>query len=129
MKKYKFLSIPLVFAIFIATGCSKKNGTMDPADYSGSWTGTTSQGKSISFTVSGETVSNIYIGYCSPSPVASQLYSNFPINGKSFSTTGSIKIAGSFSSSNEAGGSFSIDFTGNPPGCSSTASGTWIASK
>lgn len=135
MKKNIFLSLCLFAVCFMTISCKKDNANnVAPASYDGTWSGTTSQGKSFSFNVSGGSVSNIYLGYslsgnCSPSPIGSQLYSNYAINGKSFSTTGSLIISGSFSSGNNASGSFTINFTGNPTGCSSTASGTWSAAK
>lgn len=137
MKKYIFLPLLLLVVSIMSTSCRKEqtnNADLSPADLNGTWTGTTSQGKTFSFNVSGGSVSNIYIGYslsgsCSPSPIGSQLYSSYPINGTSFSTTGSLGISGAFSSGSNASGSFAINFTGNPAGCSSTASGTWSASK
>lgn len=137
MKKYTILPLFLVAVSLISTNCRKNqdnNASPSQADLNGTWTGTTSQGKIFSFNVSGGSVSNIYIGYslsgsCSPSPIGTQLYSSYPINGTSFSTTGSLSISGSFGSGSNASGSFTINFTGNPAGCSSSASGTWSAAK
>ncbi len=136
MRKNTFLSLCLLAVCFITISCKKENVStvLAPANYDGSWTGTTSQGKSFSFNVSDGSVSNIYIGYslsgnCSPSPIGSQIYSSYAISNNSFSRTGSLSISGSFSSGSNASGSFTINFTGNPAGCSSTASGTWSASK
>jgi hypothetical protein len=137
MKKNTVLTMFLLALSLLTINCSKKDGITTPTtppNYDGSWSGVTSQGKPFSFTVSEGAVTNIYIGYsvtgnCSPVPIASQLYSRYAINGNSFSTTGNMNISGTFSSADKAGGSFTLNFTGNPSGCSSTASGTWSATK
>jgi hypothetical protein len=133
MKKHIFLSVLVLMATLVFTKCSKERGD---SNYDGTWTGTTSQGKSLSFVVSGNKITSLTMGYtvsgnCSPSPTGST--TTFPngvaINGNFFSINGSTSLSGTFTSTNSASGSFSINFTGNPPGCSSTASGTWMASR
>lgn len=136
MRKCKSLSLLLLAVSLLTINCKKDSGNATPPNYDGTWTGTTSQGKAFSFTVSGSKVTSITIGYtltgnCSPSPTGATvtLSSGNSISGSSFSITGGTAISGSFSSANASSGSFTINFTGNPPGCSSTAGGTWTASK
>ncbi len=116
-------------------GCGGDSGT-DPVSYDGTWVGTTSQGGAFSFTVSGNAVSTVTIEYsltgnCSPSPSgeATTYTPARPISGKTFSISGSSSYSGTFNSATAASGIFNIDFTGNPPGCSSTANGTWTAAQ
>lgn len=127
----------LLLAVSLLTiNCKKDSGSTTPPNYDGTWNGTTSQGKALSFTVSASKITSITISYtltgnCSPNPTGATvtLSGGNSISGTSFSITGGTALSGSFSSATASSGSFTINFTGNPPGCSSTASGTWTASK
>lgn len=133
MKKYT-LSVMLLLAVsLLSIKCSKDK---TPPTMDGNWNGTTSQGKPFSFAVEGGVVTYIHIAYtltgnCLPLPIQSDIFGRFNISGNSFTTTsGDISITGTFSSTKNATGTFAINYlTGNPPGCSSTASGTWTATK
>lgn len=108
------------------------------ADYSGSWSGTTSQEKSISFkivdnaftelkitfAVSGHgcTVSGtITFGYGTPKPISGN---TFTISGTTIDL--SYTFSGTFNSSTTASGTMTITTSG---GCSGTANFTWSANK
>lgn len=136
MRKYTFLSLLLLAVSFLTSNCTKDTENTPP-NYDGSWSGTTSQGKSFSFNVSGHEITSIYykytlMGNCSSSPSGEQIMFNIPraITGNSFSIPlhDGSNISGSFSSASKASGSFTKNFTGTA-GCSSTASGTWAATK
>ncbi len=136
MRRYSFLTLLLFVISLQSINCKKENESSAAPNYDGTWTGTTSQSKALSFTVSGNKITSITIAYslsgnCSPNPTGATvtLNSGNSISGNSFTITGGTAVSGAFSSANAASGSFSINFTGNPPGCSSTASGTWTATK
>ena len=120
--------------------------TEQGVSYNGTWQGTTSQGKNISFTVQNSGITSITVGYkiegdyCT---VEGSITTNFaiaqPITGNSFSIikTGSGPIAlsytvqGTFTSSTAASGD--LDFTYKQsypnPSCNGNASATWSATK
>ena len=124
-----------LFALLATVGCG--DGGTGPISYDGMWSGTTSQGRPISFTVAGNAVTVATIGYsasgnCSPVPTGSTITPGvpLPINGTSISITfGGGTITGTFSSATAASGTFSVSFAGIPSGCSSNASGTWTATR
>lgn len=107
------------------------------ASFDGNWSGTTSQGKSFTFTVTGNGISTFTLnwsttgGSCSATGTTTTTF-NPPqaISGSSFSLSvpGSpaISISGTFASANSASGNFSVT---NPFGCPSSGSGTWNATK
>ena len=139
MKKYTSLSLMLFSVIIIAmSSCSKKDAAVNPnnpVSYDGTWSGTTSQGKAINFTVSGGAITSVYIGYslsggCGAVPAGETItfYTPRYITGNNFSITGNTEISGSFSSGNKVSGSFTKTFSGLS-GCTATASGSWTASK
>jgi hypothetical protein len=135
MKQIVLLTALVLVISLINSSCSKKDGTDSTANYDGVWSGNTSQGKTFNITVSNGSITALYIGYslsgtCSGVPTAQTMTFNIPrpITGNSFSITGSTNISGTFSSAVHATGSFSIDFSGSG-GCTSSASGTWTASK
>jgi hypothetical protein len=132
MRKYTLLPT-LVLAISLLTINCKKDSNSSP-NYDGNWTGSTSQGRAISFSVSGGQVTNLSITYnlsgsCSQTGATTNFLSSYTITGNSFSVTGSTGVSGTFSSSTSASGSFSVTMSGTPAGCTSTSSGTWTASK
>jgi len=116
------------------------------ADYSGSWSGTTSQGRTIAFTVvdnaittfsfgfevSGPGVTSsgtITINYSTPHSISGN---TFTISGTSILTTWpstiyfSHEFNGTFSSPTAASGDMTFTLSG---GTSGSASGTWTANK
>lgn len=135
MKK-SALSLLIAISVLIVS-CSKQNTEeLAAPNYDGTWTGTTSQGKSFSFTVSNGSITSLNIGYtlsgnCSYLPAGVQMtfYSPQTINGNTFSIPGDTKITGNFSSAKAANGTFSVNFTGVTGGCNATASGNWTAGK
>lgn len=108
---------------------SSPGGAGGSVSYDGTWNGTTSQGRPISFVVSGRAIISVTAQYAlsgtctGPLPVGST--SNYTpalaITGNSFSTNG---FSGTFSSSSAASGSYS---TSIGTGCSVNV--TWTASK
>jgi hypothetical protein len=110
-----------------------------PASYNGTWSGTTTQGKTFSFTI----VNNAFttwtlgwhaVGSCTVDGTTTVTYNTpLPLSGTSFnlSTSGptTININGSFSSTSAAAGSLSVSFTQSFPSCSASGSGSWSATK
>ena len=127
-RKYLVPSFLLLAICFSTINCSQSN-------YDGKWTGTTSQGMKFSFAVKGNEVTAITIAYtlsgdCPSTPFGGSLFPFVSISNNSFSTEGKTKVAGKFNSANTASGSFDVNFSGEPSHpCSSTASGTWTATK
>lgn len=131
MRKYTLLPALLLSVSLLTIKCKKDSGS---TNYDGTWAGSTSQGKTFSFSVSGNQVNNVNITYnltgsCSQTGATTTLFSSYAISGNSFSTTGSTTISGMFNSATSATGSFMITISGTPTGCTSTASGTWTATK
>jgi hypothetical protein len=108
------------------------------ADYSGSWSGTTSQGKSISFTVVPAGITQLRIEFrvsgfgCTVSGTITFGYPTpKPISGNTFTFSGSAidlsySISGTFDSTTTASGTMNITTSG---GCSGSANFTWSAIK
>ena len=108
--------------------------------YDGSWTGTTSQGRTFNFTVSGSRVTSITYGYsvggCSGTSTTTFNTGGTITNG-SFNETTTIAAAstatfsGSFNSGASASGTMRISFTYIPfaQPCSGSATLTWTATK
>lgn len=132
MKKYTVL--PTLFLVISLLTINCKKDSKSSANRDGNWTGSTSQGRAISFTVSGGQLTNLSITYnlsgsCSQTGATTNFLSSYTITGNSFSVPGSTGVSGTFNSSNSASGSFSVTMSGTPAGCTSTSSGTWTASK
>lgn len=141
MKKITFFTI-LALLIFSTTCKSPEspedNDLLNP-DYSGSWSGTTSQGKSISFTVVDNEITHFSFEFdwisgtgCSVSGTVSNDYDpTLLISGNTFAISGTIPglsytFNGTFSSETMANGTSNLTASGT---CPSTASPTWSANK
>ena len=108
------------------------------ADYSGSWSGTTTQGKSISFTIVNNGFTRfefgwaIYGAYCTVNSTTTFTYSTprafsgntFTISGSSYQM--SYSFNGTFNSSTTASGTGSVSYSGSCPG---SANFTWSVNK
>jgi hypothetical protein len=112
-----------------------------PGNFDGNWTGSTSQGRTISFTVRGDTIRNISVGFaltgdCGIAGVTDQVTGiATPILGAQLnlgSPTGPFVVTGSFASPTTAAGSASANYTAtllNGTNCRSTAVSTWTATR
>ncbi len=123
-------------AILIVAVGACGGSTTDSVSYDGDWSGTTSQGLSFGFTVVGNALTQSQMSYnlsgsCSQTPTGQTTTYSTPVavTGHTFSASGTATISGTFSSGTTASGTFSVSFTGNPPGCNSSASGSWTASR
>ncbi len=141
MKKIIFFTI-LALLLFNSTCTSPESpddeDLLNP-DYSGSWNGTTSQGKSISFTIVNNEITHFSFEFewmsttgCSVSGTVSNDYASpLPISGNTFTISGTIPdlsytFTGTFSSETTANGTSNLTASGT---CPSTASPTWSANK
>ena len=102
-------------------------------DYSGTWSGTTNQGRAMSFTISNNVLTQYSIGVNYPNlgpgcPTGSTSTgsASTPITGNTFSGAGGL--SGSFSSPTAASGSFSWTLS-LPNGCSGSGQVQWTATK
>ena len=124
---------------------SPLSAAADSADYQGDWTGTTSEGKAISFTITADGFTRITISEvdlepdpgsdCTTAEITS-LTENFspasPIEGDTFSETltsgnDEAEFSGEFSSGAQASGD--IDAQTDSTSCSADASVTWTATR
>ncbi len=114
-------------------------GAASSNPYAGSWSGSTSQGKPLSFVVVGNAISTITFGWhgtgsCTVDGETTITY-NPPraISGNTFTLTGSGILAytlnGTFASSSSATGSVSFTFSNPYPACTASGSASWSASK
>jgi hypothetical protein len=103
----------------------------------GDWTGENDQGRSLSFSVAsgGTTIPQFTLrvgwgGACGGVSYTTSYFYDIPINGLSFSgTSGDTEIAGTFTSSTTASGTYdAVLETYYPYYCKATRSGTWEAS-
>jgi len=110
----------------------------------GNWSGSTGQGKAITFTVSGNRITSLSFGGavssggCSGDFTVTMSTMSVAISGNNFSVNSpssapyavSFSLNGTFSSNSDAGGSVSFTLNGGPgfPPCGS-ASTSWTASK
>lgn len=130
MKKYTVLPLFLIAVSVLNFSCSKEE---ESPKYEGYWRGVTSQGKAISFNVTGEKVTTINLKwddgpFCSgPDGVTINFTNGLAIYRNSFSNTGSLSVSGIFNSPTSVTGSFTYDFPAGG-GCSSI-SATWSANK
>jgi hypothetical protein len=116
-----------------------QSGTSGGGSFNGTWSGTTSQGKSISFTVTNNLITNVSVGWrasggCTVDGDSSVTYTpGRPITGNSFTLTLSgpqgFTINGTFNSSSSASGNASFTFNQPFPPCSATGSATWSATR
>ncbi len=114
------------------------------SDYNGNWTGTTSQSKPVSFTVTGGVITKIKVagsfsGYgCTADSETETTGSLKVLSSNTFSFTNNggpggitFTISGTFSSSTQVSGSLNMTLNSIPgvPSCSGSASVTWSAAK
>jgi len=113
--------------------------TYAPLSIAGNWSGTTSQGRLLAFTVSGSTVTSHSISYqltgCQAVTISTGA---LPITNDSFSLSapivangqavGTASINGSFSSNTMAAGTITV-VESPPSACPGTLSATWTALK
>ena len=141
MKKIIFFTI--LALLLLNSTCTSPEG-LDNEDllnpnYSGSWNGTTSQGKSISFTIVDNEITHFSFEFqwtsttgCSVTGTVSNDYGTpLPINGNTFTINGTIPdlsytFTGTFSSETTANGTSTLTASGT---CPSTANPTWSANK
>lgn len=119
----------VILTLFVA-GCSSQ-------DYSGSWKGTTADGKEISFTVQNNTIGKVSLayslecetgGFC-PSEEAVETESGTKINGDSFKTAISeVNFSGEFDSPTSVSGKLSRQKKNTPCG-TCNADTSWTAKK
>lgn len=122
-------------AILAAVACGDSPTEAKPK-YDGNWVGSTSDGRSISFSVSGTQITELSVGFrlsgsCNASGVTVHFAqgSIASIAGRSFVVSrGDMSLNGSFSSGVAASGtgSFSVSNAG-PIGCSSAGANSWTA--
>jgi hypothetical protein len=110
--------------------------------YNGSWSGTTGQGKAISFSISGNSMMSLSFGAsvtavgCSTNTTTT-LSSAITVTFPSFSTSGgqftpvSYTLTGTFSSPTSVSGTLVVNTHGIPgvPSCIGSASTTWTATR
>lgn len=110
------------------------------ADYSGSWSGSTSQGYGISFTIVDNAITEISFGFKTVGPICTLTYAwgltiGYPtpksISGNTFTISGSVTdltytFIGTFDSTTTASGTAEFTHGGNCPG---TGSATWSVNK
>ena len=125
-------------SVAVTAGQTATADLMLQADYSGSWIGTTTQGREISFTIVNNAFTRFKFGFsvsgsgCTTSGTVEITYSvpqtfsgnTFTISGSAYQMT--YSFSGTFDSSTTASGSGSVTTTG---GCYGTASFTWSANK
>jgi hypothetical protein len=119
----------LVTASALAIGCSSSTS---PTDYTGAWSGTTAQGKTITFSATNGNVSNLSMGYrfqnggCLAEGSFSTGAGNLiAISAGGFTYTSSSigTVRGTFASSSSASGTATLT-----TGCGTTTT-TWNANK
>ena len=124
----KQLSIILLiaFTLIFTTSCEKEKDQEAPkiTDIEGSWSGITSQGENISFTVSNDSVGGFTMNVLIPNGSSELTFlSTFLITNYSFtiqySMFNGVSIWGTFKSNTESEGTFEHD----------GISGTWTAAK
>jgi hypothetical protein len=112
----------------VLAGCLDKDGATGPVIYivDGSWSGTTSQGQAISFTVASNAVTHLKIKILAGGggSVESQVWpNNCPVSNNAFSLTNpgtpTLTVKGTFTGNMTANGTFEYGAT----------SGTWSAKR
>jgi uncharacterized protein (TIGR03437 family) len=101
--------------------------------YAGAWSGTTNQGRAVSFTVRKSSISAFTYdvnypggGYSCPSSATTFFFMPFPISGDSFSYSNN-SITGTFSSPNTVSGT--IKWSSSVPNCSGSGTLTFNATR
>jgi hypothetical protein len=149
MKKFKLLFALLIILSFFI-GCKKDDNPVEPVDtkldVNGTWNGTTSQGKQISFRVVNNNLDSLTFGYkiqgdfCTTEGTIWVTFSNpKAISGKTFTdamtgsgpSSTSYTIEGTFNSSTSASGKLDVSFKQSSPNpsCKGSANLTWNAMK
>jgi hypothetical protein len=131
----------LLAGVLVNLSCSK-SPTDSGANYNGTWSGTTSQGKTVSFTVANNLITSITVGLFFQAcglEVSIQSSPTQNISGNRFSYThqgaGSLAtsytITGTFSSNGSISGDLQLNFRSGYPytTCTENASATWSATK
>lgn len=129
IQKALWITVMVVLALSVA-GCSSQ-------DYSGSWKGTTADGKEISFTVQNNIIGKVSLayslecetgGFC-PSEESVETESGTKINGDNFKTAISeVNFSGEFDSPTSVSGKLSRQKKNTPCGiCNADTS--WTAKK
>jgi hypothetical protein len=109
------------------------NTPTQTAGYNGSWSGTTSQDRGISFTVANNAITYFSIGFRIPGCTITVFnYSTTPITGNTFTVIGSgggtnYVVVGTFTSPTAASGTLQV--TQNSQFCNGSTSATWAAAK
>lgn len=119
------LFVVILFQTATSFGASTRPAALAQSTYAGTWSGTTSQDKVISFTVAGDVITSITIAFELPAcTITRSSTSNFFINGNSFTLflDGAL-IQGTFTSSGSASGR--ADYINMTPECSGSVSATW----
>ena len=131
-------SLAAVIAIVSASACKDGPTELKKPHLDGSWSGATSDGRSISFTVSGTTITQLSVGFrLSGSCYTSGVTVNYvpgsiaSIEGTSFRLQErDLVLNGTFSSDVAASGSGSMTVSNaGPSTCTSSGAHTWNAHK
>ncbi len=135
------MALVLLAVALANAGCSK-SPTAPGKNYNGTWSGTTSQGKTVSFTVANNMITSITVGLLfqvcgvevsiqgSPTQnITGNRFSYTHQGGGSFET--SYTIAGTFSSNGSISGNLQFSFRSGYPftTCTENAGATWSATK
>lgn len=122
------LALLLVSLLLLFT-TSSLGAPIVSAIYDGSWSGTTSQGRTFSLTVANDAVTRIEAEYVVPGCTVKQtITGNIPLAGNSFSVSVSgTSIQGTFVSLSAASGT--LTYTSSNPACSGTVNATWSATR
>jgi len=131
-------SLAVLVAIALCTAC-RDNPTQPKApNYDGSWVGATSDGRSITFSVSGTTITQLSVGFrLSGSCYTTGVTINYvpgtiaTISGRGFQVLArDLTVNGSFSSDIAASGSGNMTVSNaGPATCTSSGAHTWTAHK
>jgi len=109
--------------------------------YDGSWKGTTSQDKPVSFKILNRFLGHIEVTYalegdgCKAEEKTIKVSAMNGLRNAGFavmntSTTEKLMASGMITSDNESNGTFTVEVSGDvPAGCNNTLSGTWKATK
>lgn len=136
------LPAAVLLAVALASWGCNKNPMDSGAKYNGTWSGTSSQGKTVSFTVANNVITSITVGILFQDcglEVSIQSSPTQNITGKRFSYThqggGSLAtsytITGTFGSNSSISGDLQFSFRSGYPytTCTENAGATWSATK
>ena len=141
---FKVFFVLLAFLSGTIQGCRKEPVEPEPAvsrdlQYVGNWSGTTSQGKAIGFTIENRNGTATVTDYSITVNVSGSGWSATEIkfgsisaavsNGKFAYSSSSFDLSGSFSSSGMVSGDFETVSAGPPGYSNGSASGTYSAAK